>query len=158
MVSRTMAAELRAPGRMSLAVATFGVLAVAAWALTAEHADTQPPEHHSPATVEPIGDGQIAWVSVTPEAARRIGLDVTPVGGSEGAVQVPYSALIHDADGEMWVYVADPEDQLRFSRLEVEVTAVTADVVTLRDGPPPGTMVAGDGAAELYGTEFEVGH
>lgn len=143
---------------MSLAVATSCLLAVTVWALTAEHADTPPPEHDSPATVEPIGDGRTAWVSVTAEAARRIGLDVSPVEGTAGALQVPYSALIHDADGAMWVYVADAEDQLRFRRIEVEVTAVTADQVTLREGPTPGTVVAGHGAAQLYGTEFEVGH
>ena len=78
--------------------------------------------------------------------------------GTAGAMQVPYSALIHDADGAMWVYVADPEDQLRFRRVEVDVVAVTGDQVTLRDGPLPGAAVAGDGAAQLYGTEFEVGH
>jgi hypothetical protein len=28
----------------------------------------------------------------------------------------------------------------------------------LKDGPPAGTVVASVGVAELYGTEFKVGH
>jgi hypothetical protein len=40
----------------------------------------------------------------------------------------------------------------------VEVDYIEGDTVVLNDGPAPGTVVASVGVAELYGTEFAVGH
>jgi hypothetical protein len=65
--------------------------------------------------------------------------------------------LIHDADGTVWVYVR-VGDTLTFRRQEVRVATVADTRAILSSGPQPGTPIAGTGAAELYGTEFEVGH
>ncbi len=49
-------------------------------------------------------------------------------------------------------------DPLRFRRQPVEVAAVDGGQAILTSGPGVGVTVAADGSAELYGTEFEVGH
>jgi hypothetical protein len=38
------------------------------------------------------------------------------------------------------------------------IERVEGDNAYLSDGPPVGTVVASVGVAELYGTEFQVGH
>ena len=65
--------------------------------------------------------------------------------------------MVHDADGTIWVYAADG-DPLRFRRQPVEVAAVDGGQAILTSGPSVGATVAANGSAELYGTEFEVGH
>ncbi|GAB6986460.1 hypothetical protein [Nocardioides pyridinolyticus] len=144
--------------RVNGVLAIAGVVTVAVWAATAGQEGVTEPTHDSPAVVEPIGHGEKAWVTLTPEAARRIGLEAARVRVGSSGVEVPYSSVIYAADGSTWVYAADPADQLRFRREEVHVKAVRGDRVILRDGPPAGTIVAGAGTAELYGSEFEVGH
>ena len=69
---------------------------------------------------------------------------------------VPYSALIYDPFGLTWIYTS-PEPRT-FVRHQVQVDYIEGDVAILSDGPPTGTVVASVAVAELYGTEFEVGH
>src|SRR5438132_13410356 len=69
---------------------------------------------------------------------------------------VPYSALIYDQHGQTWVYTSS--SARTFLRHKVEVYHIQGDVAILKDGPPTGTVVASVGVAELYGTEFKVGH
>jgi len=69
---------------------------------------------------------------------------------------VPYSALIYDSRGQTWVYTSP--DPRSFVRQKVEVDYSQGDLAVFKDGPPTGTIVAAVGAAELYGTEFKVGH
>ena len=69
---------------------------------------------------------------------------------------VPYSALIYDSHGQTWIYTSP--SARTFVRHKVEIDQIQGDVAVLKDGPPAGTVVASVGAAELYGTEFKVGH
>jgi hypothetical protein len=81
----------------------------------------------------------------------------TPLAGSRGLRKVvPHSSLIYGAHGETWVYTS-PE-RLTYVRHPVVVDYVEDDLAVLSDGPPAGTEVVSVGAAEVYGTEFEVGH
>jgi hypothetical protein len=139
-------------------IATLVLFGVTWWAATSGKGEPVEPSHASPATVEHIGDGEFSWVTLTQDAARKIGLEVAEVPRRTEAVTVPYAALVHDADGTTWVYASMEEDSLRFRRYEVEVRAVTGDRATLSVAPPPGMFVAGEGSALLYGSEFEVGH
>jgi len=43
-------------------------------------------------------------------------------------------------------------------RQEISIDRVDGDSVMLSDGPPAGTEVVTVGAAEVYGSEFEVAH
>lgn len=80
-----------------------------------------------------------------------------PLSGNETKRRVvPYSALIYDRDGQTWVYTS-PTPRT-FVRHKVEVDHIDGDVAVLNDGPPADTVVASVGVAELYGTEFKVGH
>ena len=109
----------------------------------------------------PLGERGVLYYAVDPrEHNIRLGEPVTvelSVEG-QGATQkvVPYSSLLYDADGRTWVYVS-PEP-LSYVREEVEVDYILGDRVFLTDGPEKGTPVVSVGAAEVFGTEFEVGH
>lgn len=113
-----------------------------------------------PAVVERIPDSEFSRVTLTEKAVQRIDLQMDAVkeetvGGVTRKV-VPYSSLIYDPHGHTWIYSSP---QLRtFIRMSVTVDFIEGNRVVLNDGPPVGTAVATFGVAELYGTEFEVGH
>jgi hypothetical protein len=125
---------------------------------------TPPAEHEEPAHVEAIaGDETRHRITLTERAAERLGIEVAQAAaapGSGGSIWVPYSAVIYDAQGSAWAYVA--EGPLVFVREAVTVTDVTPNdaggLAVLSQGPAPGTSVVTVGVAELFGTEFEVGH
>ena len=120
--------------------------------------------HHAehPAEVKHIEGSELSQVTLTEKAAQRIDLKTDQVREAEVKQStskqkvVPYSSLIYDPNGQTWVYTS-PES-LTFVRHKVEVDYIEGDLVVLNDGPPTGTVVASLGVAELYGTEFEVGH
>jgi hypothetical protein len=124
-----------------------------------EH-DSHATHNEHPAQVERIDGSGLSRVTLTERAVERIGLETVSIreeqlSGLPSAV-VPYSSLIYDPQGRTWIYTSP---QLRtFVRLEVDVDRIEGDRVFLRNGPPVGTVVASVGVAELYGTEFKVGH
>jgi hypothetical protein len=75
---------------------------------------------------------------------------------SSGRTVVPYAAVLYDSHGETWVYTSP--QPLVFVRHRIEIDHIEGDRAVLRSGPPVGTTVVTVGAAELLGTEFEVGH
>ena len=81
----------------------------------------------------------------------------TPLADS-GALRkvVPHSAVIYGAHGESWVYTS-PE-ALTYVRHPIVIDYIEDELAVLSDGPPAGTNVVTVGVAELFGTEFEVGH
>jgi membrane fusion protein, heavy metal efflux system len=74
---------------------------------------------------------------------------------SDTGLVVPKAALLHDAYGGTWVYVAR-EPQV-YSRQRVVVTDVSGPLAVLSQGPAEGMRVVTDGAAELFGVEFGAG-
>jgi len=108
------------------------------------------------ATVEPIDGSDVAQVTLTEEAAERIDVQTTAVGSTGGSkLSIPYAAVLYDPAGETWTYTS-PEE-LVFVRAPIEVIRIDGDRAVLSDGPPAGTEVVTVGAAELLGTEYEVG-
>ena len=147
-------------GRLAWVVAIVLLLALIGWARTAGPGAETEVEHLSPGTVEHVEGSEISVVILTAAGAEKIGLElaqVRRVSHAAGGLAVPYEALVHDADGTIWVYAADG-DPLRFRRQPVEVAAVDGGQAILTSGPSVGATVAANGSAELYGTEFEVGH
>jgi len=69
---------------------------------------------------------------------------------------VPYSSLIYDFQGKTWVYTS--VGPRTFVRHQVEIDKIIGDRVLLKSGPAAGTVVATVAVAQLYGTEFAVGH
>jgi hypothetical protein len=118
--------------------------------------DYETASHHEPAKLEPIKGTDVQRVIFDAEAAERVGLQTAPIRQNGEGRNMPYAALIYDAEGNTYAYTA-PEP-LTFVRKEIEIDRVDGDSVVLSDGPPAGTKVVTVGAAEVYGTEFEVAH
>ena len=87
---------------------------------------------------------------------QRVRVRLPLTGSGTRRKVVPYSSLIYDPHGQTWVYTS-PKPRT-FIRRKVEVDYIEGNVVVLDDGPPTGTVIASVGVAELYGTEFKVGH
>ena len=113
------------------------------------------------ASVEPVEGSDVARVTLTADAAERLGIETVVVGeapgGDRGAAQrvVPYAAVLYDPDGNAWTYTNPSE--LVFLRVPISVERVRGRDAVLSDGPRPGTRVVTVGAAELLGTEYGVG-
>jgi RND family efflux transporter MFP subunit len=74
---------------------------------------------------------------------------------SHTGLVVPKAALLHDAYGGTWVYMAR-EPQV-YARQRVVVADVSGPFAVLSQGPAEGARVVTDGAAELFGVEFGAG-
>lgn len=113
-----------------------------------------------PATVEHVAGSDVSRLTLTARAVERVGIKTAPVRRAtvEGQARtvVPYGAVLYDATGTTWVYVTrEPRSYLRE---QIVVDDIEDGQAVLTDGPPVGTAVVSVGAAELYGTEFGVGH
>jgi hypothetical protein len=112
------------------------------------------------ATVEPIEGSDVSQVTLTEEAAGRLDIETAAVaanGSTSGNANttIPYAAVLYDPAGDTWTYT-NPEP-LVFVRAPIDVVRITGEQALLSSGPPPGTDVVTVGAAELLGTEYEVG-
>jgi hypothetical protein len=120
------------------------------------------PEPEGPANVEDIaGQTDIKLVTLTDEAAKRIGIETSVVrdqpAAAGGAAQkvVPFASLIYDPEGATFVYTSPKPNT--FVRAPVTVIRINGDAVLLSDGPATGVKVVTVGAAELLGAEYGVG-
>ena len=123
--------------------------------------DTVPDKVEAAHVEEVDGQPNLHRITLTARAAERLGIETAEVAtGDRGRLQVPYSSLIYDADGGAWAYVVDGD--LTYVRNPVTVAEVVSDnagdYALLEDGPGAGETVVTVGVAELFGTEFEVGH
>ncbi len=112
------------------------------------------------ASVQPIQGSEVARVTLSPDAARRLDVRTAlvrelPGGGGKARLAIPYSAVLYDPNGETWVY-SNPQP-LVFVRAPIEVDHIEGSLALLSAGPPAGTQVVTVGASELLGTEYEVG-
>lgn len=148
------------PDRLAALLSLAALVALTLWAQNAG-APADLAEHpRSPSVVEAVEGSEFSRVTLTAQGAQRIGLRlarVRPAPGAATRLAVPYGAVVYGADGATWVYAIDG-DPLRFRRQVVEVETVADGKAILSRGPAVGTEIAGVGSAELYGTEFEVGH
>lgn len=85
---------------------------------------------------------------------QRVGVELKLQGAEEGLV-VSAKAVLYDIYGGTWVYVKSGESAFQRQRVLIRFTA--NGLAVLDKGPPAGTVVVVDGAAELYGTEFGAG-
>jgi RND family efflux transporter MFP subunit len=69
---------------------------------------------------------------------------------------VPFNAVLYDIHGGAWVY--EQVEAHAYARRRVAVKYVVGPIAVLSAGPQVGAKVVTDGAAELFGTEFGVGH
>ena len=85
---------------------------------------------------------------------QRIGVEL-PTSKKESSLIVPDAAILIDIYGGNWVYAVTGERQ--YTRHRVSVRFIDGGEAILASGPPVGTQVVVDGAAELFGTEFGAG-
>ncbi len=82
---------------------------------------------------------------------QRVMVEI-PLRAEEESLGVPWSAIVHDIQGDTWIY--EELTPQKYARRRVQVRQLTGDWAVLASGPPAGTKVVVAGAAELYGTEF----
>jgi hypothetical protein len=117
-----------------------------------------------PAHVEHKEGEEISKLTLTEKAMERLDVKTALVNQAEASLSedgqprstVPYSAILYVAKGDAFVYTS-PAPRT-FLRQPVEVDFIEGDKAVLKAGPPPGTQVVSVGVAELFGTEFGVGH
>lgn len=109
---------------------------------------------YEPAAVEPIEGSDLSRVTLTEDAARRIGLDTSVASDRADRIAVPESAIWVDVNGDAWVYT-QPEP-LVFVRARVVVDRYEDGTAYLAKGLDPGTEVASVGVPELIGSEFGI--
>jgi hypothetical protein len=112
--------------------------------------------HYEPARLEPIKGTEVKRVEFSAEGAKRVGLQTAEIRANGQRKVIPYAAVIYDPEGNTYTYTSS--ERLTFVRQEIEIDRVNGDRVVLSEGPPAGTEVVTVGAAEVYGTEFEVAH
>ena len=90
---------------------------------------------------------------------ERVGVTV-PLAEEADRLVVPWAAILHDHHGTEWVYEQTEERVFRRRRVLVDYTTSGADgeLAVLASELPEGMLVVVDGTAELFGTEFGVGH
>jgi len=126
------------------------------WACEKNHNDH---ESEHPSKLVEIEGSDLTMIILTQKAIERIGLQtamVTEMHHSPVRLIVPYSSILYDAQGQVWVYTSPKP--FTFVRHKVEVDFIEGDFVYLLEGPPVGTKIVTVGATEVYGAEFEVGH
>jgi hypothetical protein len=137
-------------------VLILGVASLSACGEASSGYDYETATHHVPAKLEPIKGTDVQRVIFDAKAAERVDLQTAPIRQNGQGTVIPYDAVIYDADGKAYAYTA-PEP-LTYVRQEINIDHVAGNSVMLSDGPPAGTEVVTVGAAEVYGTEFEVAH
>jgi hypothetical protein len=108
-----------------------------------------------PAKVTPIKGTDLSTVTLSADAAKRLGIATAAVvaRGSDRKV-IPYDAVIYAADGKTFTYTSPKP--LNYVRAPITVTDIRGNKAYLSAGPPAGTAVVTVGSQELFGTEYEV--
>lgn len=114
-------------------------------------------EEDKPVQLEPIEGTDLNRITLTEQAAERLGLETVPVHTQQvdgvDRLVVPYAALLYDPSGTAWVYVN--VEPLVFVRQAIMVDVIRGDEAILSEGPEAGTKVVTFGATELFGSESE---
>jgi multidrug efflux system membrane fusion protein len=91
----------------------------------------------------------------TLRAGERVAVEIPTLESKIESLVIPFNAVLHDINGGQWVYAQTGEHV--YTRKRIQVARLAGDVAVLASGPPVGTKVVTDGAAELFGTEFMTG-
>jgi hypothetical protein len=120
----------------------------------AESVTSHAAEH---ATVEHVEGSDLSRLTLSASAIARLDIQTAVVRQSgRGKSVIPYAAVIYAADGATWAYsIAEPT---AFVRHPITVDRIEGTDAVLSQGPPVGSRVVTVGAAELLGTELDVGH
>ena len=139
-------------------------LVVAGFSLTgcAGVAEAASGEPHAPSEVRPIQGSGRSQVTLTADAAKRVGIRSEPItaapanagASGPGRSVIPLAAVLYDKDGRTWTYTVPKP--LTFVPEQVVIAHIDAETATLSSGPAVGTLVVIVGGAELLGAEYGV--
>ncbi|MEP6954981.1 MAG: hypothetical protein ABI950_13060 [Solirubrobacteraceae bacterium] len=137
-----------------LVVAGLAALALSVRSDTSKQGEVSVSES-APARVDPIKGTDLSRVTLSAQAARRLGIRTAPVQrhGRQRKV-IPYSAVLYDPEGRTFTYTSPAP--LVFVRHPIVVYDIDGQRAFLSSGPPLGTAVATVGSQELFGTEYAV--
>jgi len=122
--------------------------------LTACGAEAPAEPEIKPVTLEPIAGTDLNRVTLTEQAADRLGLETVPVHvNSAKQTVIPYAALLYDASGGTWVYTTVAP--LVYVRQAIVVDSINGNEAVLSEGLEDDAVVVTLGATELYGSESE---
>jgi hypothetical protein len=119
------------------------------------------------AKVEPVQGGDLSRVTLSQQAANRLGIQTAEVRARRVAAPgqpastattrkvLPYAAVLYDERGDTWTFT-NPRP-LTYLREHIRIDRIEGDTAVLSEGPAVGTAVVTTGAAELLGTELGVG-
>jgi hypothetical protein len=105
------------------------------------------------ASVDPIKGTDVNRVTLSKEAAERLGVETAAIRRIGGREVVPDAAVIYDPGGGTFTY-SSPKP-LTFVRHDVTVDHINGTKAVLKKGPPVGTAVVTVGSQELFGLENE---
>jgi hypothetical protein len=143
---------MKRQGRLVVAVLVLLVVPLLATACGGKAGEEAVSE---PAVAEPVKGTDVIRVTLTAEAAKRLGLrtaDVRSDGPGTTRTVIPYNAVLYDPDGGTWTYT-NPQP-LVFQREDISVARIDGDTAILSKGPPVGTAVVTAGATEIWGVEY----
>jgi hypothetical protein len=129
-------------------------VAVAATALAACGGSSDGEGDREPATVEPIKGTDRNAVTLTAQAAKRLGIQTAQVRQLRSQTTVPYGAVVYNPDGSTFTYTS-PKPRV-YVRAPITVARIAGGKAILAKGPAVGTVVVTVGSQELYGSEYEV--
>ena len=116
--------------------------------------DNEAASDEGPSKVEHVKGSDVARIVLTAQAAGRLGIRTAAVTDAGGRREIPYAAVLYDAEGGAFTYTSP--SRLTYVRRPIDVARITGAVALLKSGPPAGTPVVTVGAAELLGTEYGV--
>jgi hypothetical protein len=125
--------------------------------VSADRRSASPDSGTAAATVEHLEGSNPTRVTLTEDAANRLGIETAPSRdltidqATRGAI--PYAAILYDTQGATWAYT-NPVP-LTFVRNPVTVDRIQGDLAILSHAFPSDTAVVTVGAEELYGAETE---
>jgi hypothetical protein len=93
-------------------------------------------------------------VTLSAEAAKRLGIETAAVRQLGARTAVPYGAVVYNADGSTFTYTS-PKPRV-YVRAPITVVRIAGGRAVLSKGPAVGTSVVTVGSQELYGSEYEV--
>ncbi len=86
--------------------------------------------------------------------ARRADVGTTAVTAGSGHRELPHAALLYDADGSTFVYVATGPLSYRYT--PITLLEVVDDTLHFTGGPKPGEQVVTSGLPQVHGADIQL--
>lgn len=109
-------------------------------------------EVNKPAVTERVKGTDVVRITLTAQAAKRLGVQTAKVRSDGSRTVIPYGAVLYDPNGDTWTYT-NPKP-LVFQRADISVARVDGNSAILTTGPPVGTAIVTVGATEIWGVEY----